>query len=65
MDVAFHPGPAPLLAAAGLCLAGGLKRAEIWTVAGGADYTGKARPAIIVEDDRFDTERMIVSTPTR
>ncbi len=30
-----------------------MKRGEIWTVAGGPDYTGKARPAVIVQDDRF------------
>ena len=33
-----------------------MRRGEIWTVAGGADYTGKARPAVIVQDDRFDTD---------
>jgi mRNA interferase MazF len=32
-----------------------LRRAEIWTVAGGADYAGKPRPAVIIQDDRFDT----------
>jgi mRNA interferase MazF len=31
-----------------------LKRGEIWTVAGGKDYSGKPRPAVIVQDDRFD-----------
>jgi mRNA interferase MazF len=31
-----------------------MRRGEIWTVAGGADYTGKPRPAVIVQDDRFD-----------
>lgn len=31
-----------------------MKRGEIWTVAGGADYTGKPRPAVIVQDDDFD-----------
>jgi len=31
-----------------------LKRGEIWTVAGGKDYVGKPRPAVIVQDDRFD-----------
>jgi len=31
-----------------------LKRGEIWTVAGGKDYAGKPRPAVIVQDDRFD-----------
>jgi mRNA interferase MazF len=27
-------------------------RGEIWTVSGGADYAGKPRPALIVQDDR-------------
>jgi mRNA interferase MazF len=31
-----------------------VKRGEIWTVAGGKDYAGKPRPAVIVQDDRFD-----------
>lgn len=30
-----------------------MRRGEIWTVAGGADYAGKPRPAVIVQDDRF------------
>ncbi len=31
-----------------------MKRGEIWTVAGGNDHAGKPRPAVIVQDDRFD-----------
>ena len=31
-----------------------MRRGEIWTVAGGAGYAGKPRPAVIVQDDRFD-----------
>lgn len=31
-----------------------MKRGEIWTVAGGANYAGKLRPAVIVQNDRFD-----------
>jgi mRNA interferase MazF len=31
-----------------------MRRGEIWTVAGGPDYAGKPRPAVIVQDDRFD-----------
>ncbi|MGI8913992.1 MAG: type II toxin-antitoxin system PemK/MazF family toxin [Chloroflexota bacterium] len=31
-----------------------MRRAEIWIVAGGSDYTGKPRPAVILQDDRFD-----------
>jgi len=30
-----------------------VKRGEIWTIAGGADYAGKPRPAVIVQDDSF------------
>lgn len=30
-----------------------MKRGEIWTVAGGKDYAGKPRPAVILQDDRF------------
>jgi mRNA interferase MazF len=31
-----------------------VKRGEIWTVAGGGEYAGKPRPAVIVQDDAFD-----------
>lgn len=31
-----------------------MKRGELWIVAGGGDYTGKPRPVVIVQDDRFD-----------
>lgn len=31
-----------------------MKRGEIWTIAGGGDYTGRPRPAVIVQDDSFD-----------
>lgn len=37
-------------------MAAGVRRAEIWTVSGGADYAGKPRPAVIVQDDHFDTD---------
>lgn len=30
-----------------------VKRGEIWTVAGGKDYAGKPRPAVILQEDRF------------
>lgn len=33
-----------------------MRRAEIWTVSGGADYTWKPRPAVIIQDDHFDTD---------
>ena len=31
-----------------------MRRGEIWTIAGGGDYTDKPRPGVIVQDDRFD-----------
>jgi mRNA interferase MazF len=31
-----------------------VRRGQIWTAAGGAGYTGKPRPVVIVQDDRFD-----------
>ncbi len=37
-------------------MAGRVRRGEIWTVAGAPDYAGKPRPAVIVQDDRFDTD---------
>ena len=31
-----------------------MRRGEIWTIAGGPDYMGKPRPAVIVQDNDFD-----------
>lgn len=31
-----------------------MKRGEIWSVSGGPDYTGKPRPIVILQDDRFN-----------
>jgi len=36
-----------------------MKRGEIWTIAGGGDYTGKPRPAVIIQDDGFDATASI------
>jgi mRNA interferase MazF len=36
-----------------------MKRGEIWTVAGGNGYAGKPRPAVIVQDDAFDSTASI------
>ena len=36
-----------------------MKRGEIWTVAGGKDYAGKPRPAVILQDDSFDATNSI------
>jgi mRNA interferase MazF len=40
-----------------------VRRGEIWTVAGGANYAGKPRPAAIVQDDRFDDIESITVCP--
>lgn len=31
-----------------------MKRGEVWTIAGGKDYAGKPRPAVILQEDGFD-----------
>ncbi len=31
-----------------------MRRGEIWAVAAGRGYAGKPRPAVILQDDRFD-----------
>jgi mRNA interferase MazF len=36
-----------------------MKRGEIWTISGGADYAGKPRPSVIVQDDSFDHTQSI------
>ena len=42
-----------------------MKRGEIWTVAGGKDYAGKPRPAVVLQDDSFDaTESITVCAVT-
>ena len=41
----------------------GLKRGEIWTIAGGVDYAGKPRPAIIVQSDNFDATTSVTVCP--
>jgi len=40
-----------------------VKRGDVWTVAGGPDYTGKPRPAIILQDDAFDVTASITICP--
>ena len=37
-----------------------MKRGEIWTVSAGGPYAGKPRPAVIVQDDRFDTDSVTI-----
>jgi mRNA interferase MazF len=36
-----------------------MKRGEVWTVAGGAPYAGKPRPAVIVQEDGFEATNSI------
>jgi mRNA interferase MazF len=36
-----------------------MRRGEVWTAAGGLGYTGKPRPVVIVQDDRFDATASI------
>lgn len=36
-----------------------MRRGEIWTVSAGGSYAGKPRPAVIVQDDRFDATASI------
>ncbi len=36
-----------------------MRRGEIWAIVGGADYTGKPRPVVILQDDRFDATASI------
>jgi len=36
-----------------------VKRGEIWTVSGGGSYTGKPRPAVIIQEDIFDATASI------
>ena len=40
-----------------------MTRGEIWTVAGGAAYAGKPRPALIIQHDAFDANNSIVVCP--
>jgi mRNA interferase MazF len=36
-----------------------MKRGEIWTAVGGEAYAGKPRPAVIVQDDRFEGTKFV------
>ena len=40
-----------------------MKRGEVWTVAGGPDYAGKPRPAVILQDNAFDATGSITICP--
>jgi mRNA interferase MazF len=36
-----------------------MRRGEIWTVSGGAEYAGKPRLSVVVQDDNFNHTRSI------
>ncbi len=40
-----------------------MKRGEIWSVAAPSDYTGKPRPAVIVQSDDFEPIGSVVICP--
>jgi mRNA interferase MazF len=40
-----------------------VRRGEIWTVAGGADYAGKPRPAAIIQDERLAAKDFVTICP--
>ena len=40
-----------------------MKRGEIWTMAGGLDYAGKPRPAVIIQEDGFTETLSITVCP--
>jgi mRNA interferase MazF len=39
-----------------------MKRGEIWTVAAGAGYGAKPRPAVLIHDDNFDSVTVCLLT---
>jgi mRNA interferase MazF len=40
-----------------------MKRGDIWTVAGGPDYTGKPRPVVIVQSQAFEGINSVTICP--
>jgi mRNA interferase MazF len=36
-----------------------MRRGEVWTVSGRGPYAGEPRPAVIIQDDRFDANDSI------
>lgn len=40
-----------------------MKRGEIWTASGGPDYSGKPRPVVVLQDDRFEYTLSITVCP--
>ncbi|MGC5615869.1 type II toxin-antitoxin system PemK/MazF family toxin [Georgenia sp. Z1491] len=42
---------------------GRVRRGEIWTAAARGSYSGKPRPVVIVQDDRFDATGSVTVCP--
>lgn len=40
-----------------------MTRGEVWTAAGGANYAGKPRPVVVLQDDRFETADSVTICP--
>ena len=40
-----------------------MKRGEVWTVSGGTAYAGKPRPAVVVQEDAFDSTASVTVCP--
>ena len=40
-----------------------MTRGEVWTVAGGPEFAGKPRPAVILQDDAFDATHSVTVCP--
>jgi len=40
-----------------------VRRGELWTVAGGGDYTAKPRPVVVLQDDSFDVTESVTVCP--
>ena len=40
-----------------------MKRGDVWTIAGGPDYAGKPKPAVILQDDAFDATASVTICP--
>ena len=40
-----------------------MKRGEVWSAAGGKGYTGKPRPVVVVQDDRFAATASVTVCP--
>ena len=44
-------------------MAARISRGDIWIAAGGADYAGKPRPVVVLQDDSFDATNSITICP--